>query len=86
MEHLDPIETARRILAGESLVENNIVEDEVDEIVVEDFEDLDIEEVEEMAHGNKKKMKKEEDDEDDDDDDDTVPLEEIADVASDDED
>ena len=58
MEHLDPIETARRILAGESLVENNIVEDEVDEIVVEDFEDLDIEEVEEMAHGNKKKMKK----------------------------
>ena len=70
MEHLDPIETARRILAGESLVENNIVEDEVDEIVVEDFEDLDIEEVEEMAHGNKKKMKKEEDDEDDDDDDD----------------
>ena len=72
MEHLDPIETARRILAGESLVENNIVEDEVDEIVVEDFDDLDIEEVEEMAHGNKKKMKKEEDDDDDDDDDEDV--------------
>ena len=46
MEHLDPIETARRILAGESLVENNTVEEELEEYI----EDIDIEEVEEMAH------------------------------------
>ena len=51
MEHLDPIETARRILAGESLVENNTVEEELEEYI----EDIDIEEVEEMAHGKKKK-------------------------------
>jgi len=67
MEHLDPIETARRILAGESLVENNTVEEELEEYI----EDIDIEEVEEMAHG-KKKMKKEDDEDDDEDDEEDV--------------
>jgi len=58
MEYLDPIETARRVLAGESLVEE--VEEEV---IEEDFNDL------EEGYGNSSKNMKREDDEDDEDDD-----------------
>ena len=69
MEELDPIETARRILAGDFLKqEEETVTEDLDEITIEDESDLD-----EAMHGKKKmeamhgkkKMKEEEDDDED---------------------
>ena len=80
MAHIDPIETARRILAGEPLNEEENVElvedslevedDIVEDDIVEDEDDED-EEDEEEDEDYKKKMKKvdEEDDEEDEDED-----------------
>ena len=68
MEHLDPVETAKRILAGIEISEDT-VEETVDEIVVESEEDFDFDdevELDEKAYG--KKMKEEDDEEEDDDD------------------
>ena len=62
MEELDPIETARRILAGDFLKQEEAVTEDLDEITIEDETDLDLEE---KVHG--KKMKEEEDEDDDDD-------------------
>lgn len=67
MEHLDPVETAKRILAGIEISEDT-VEETVDEIVVESEEDFDFDddvELDEKVHG--KKMKEEDDEEEDDD-------------------
>ena len=67
MEHLDPVETAKRILAGIEISEET-VEETVDEIVVESEEDFDFDddvELDEKVHG--KKMKEEDDEEEDDD-------------------
>ena len=68
MEHLDPVETAKRILAGIEISEET-VEETVDEIVVESEEDFDFDddvELDEKVHG--KKMKEEDDEEEEDDD------------------
>ena len=82
MEYLDPIETARAILAGELSANSDLEEDldtELELIEAEDIEE-EIEDVEEAMHGGKKKMnasygsmnasKKKKDDEDDEDEDD----------------
>ena len=62
MEDLDPIETARRILAGDFLnKEEETVTEDLDEITIEDELDL---ELDEKVHG--KKMKEEDEDEDED--------------------
>lgn len=84
MEYLDPIETARAILAGELSANSDLEEDLDTELELIEAEDIDeeIEDVEEAMHGGKKKMnasygkmnaskhKDDEDDEDEDDDDD----------------
>ena len=63
MEDLDPIETARRILAGDFLnKEEETVTEDLDEITIEDELDL---ELDEKVHG--KKMKEEEDEDEDED-------------------
>ena len=67
MEHLDPVETAKRILAGIEISEET-VEETVDEIVVESEEDFDFDddvELDEKVHG--KKMKEEDDDDEEED-------------------
>jgi len=66
MEHLDPVETAKRILAGIEISEDT-VDETVDEIVVESEEDFDFDddvELDEKVHG--KKMKEEDDDDEED--------------------
>ena len=52
MEELDPIETARRILAGDFLKQEEAVTEDLDEITIEDETDLDLEE---KVHGKKMK-------------------------------